>query len=114
MGLPPAEQHDIPETIEGVRCSFEVPRGHGTRGSAYRARTVTNEKPIGVSFFGLRSLGLLQRCMFEVAGSAERMSWPPIATNSGGLGRSDVLIYEESSRSVTVRCFCQHLHGVKY
>ena len=28
----PAEQYDIPETIEGVRCSLEVHRGRGTRG----------------------------------------------------------------------------------
>ena len=43
-----AEQCDIPETVEGVRCSLEGHRGRGTR-CLTMPRAVTLAKRIGVS-----------------------------------------------------------------
>ena len=81
--------HDIPEMIEGVRCSLEVHRGHGTRGLRVQC------SPHGGNCIAYRSLHFWTAefgssaavfVVFKVAGSAERMSLPLIVTKSGGLG----------------------------
>ena len=65
---PPAEHYDIPETMEGVRCS-----------SANNARMVAIAKPIGVSI-----LGLPIQVFFS--GVCFRLPAPPSGCHGGGLG----------------------------
>ena len=64
--------------------------------SAYHARTVA----IARLLFGLRSLCLLQRCVFGCCG-----------TQSGSLGGTMCRIV---FGIVNVRCVCKHVHGEKH